>query len=88
MGYFNIGSGEDFEIIYKSLEIKTVINGKLVVRNEQGEKYVAEAGDVLIFTPVTTVTFDAESDGYAIYTVHQLPERIENTSLIKYYSNI
>lgn len=74
LGYFSMQPSEDFEFTYTFLEIKTVIKGKIVVRDDQGVKYVAEAGDVLVFTPDTTVVFDKESDGDAIYTGHRLPE--------------
>ncbi len=37
---------EDFEFAYSYLEIKAVINGKIMTRDDQGKKYVAEAGDV------------------------------------------
>ncbi|WP_067727599.1 cupin domain-containing protein [Oceanobacillus damuensis] len=74
LGYFNMQPGEEFEFTYEFLEIKTVIEGKIVVRDDQGEKYVAEVGDVFIFTPTTNVVFDAESDGKAIYSAHRVPE--------------
>ncbi|WP_339226164.1 cupin domain-containing protein [Oceanobacillus sp. FSL K6-2867] len=74
LGYFNMQPGEEFEFLYEFLEIKTVIEGKIVVRDEQGKKYVAEEGDVFIFTPTSKVIFDAESDGKAIYTAHRPPE--------------
>ncbi|MEH7375697.1 cupin domain-containing protein [Neobacillus drentensis] len=74
LGYFAMQPGEEFEFTYTFLEVKTIIKGKIVVRDDQGEKYVAEAGDVFIFTPDTTVVFDGESDGEAIYTGNRLPE--------------
>jgi ethanolamine utilization protein EutQ (cupin superfamily) len=74
MGYFSMQPSEDFEFTYTYLEVKVIINGKIVVRDGEGIKYVGEAGDVLIFTPETTVIFDKESDGDAIYTGHRLPE--------------
>ena len=74
MGYFSMQPSEDFEFTYTYLEIKAVINGKIIIRDDQGKKYVAEAGDVLIFSPETTVIFDKESDGDAFYTAHRMPE--------------
>ncbi|MDP4106623.1 MAG: cupin domain-containing protein [Bacillota bacterium] len=74
MGYFSMQPSEDFVFTYTYLEVKVILNGKIVVRDDQGTKYVAEAGDVLVFTPETTVIFDKESDGEAIYTGHRLPE--------------
>lgn len=74
MGYFSMQPSEDFLFTYTYLEVKVIIKGKIIVRDDQGTKYVAEAGDVLIFTPETTVVFDGESDGEAIYTGHRLPE--------------
>ncbi|WP_129730145.1 cupin domain-containing protein [Ectobacillus funiculus] len=74
LGYFSMRPSEDFEFTYTFLEMKVVLQGKIVVRDEQNKKYVAEAGDVLIFTPDTTVIFDKESDGEAIYSAHRLPE--------------
>ncbi|PLR81273.1 hypothetical protein CVD25_05440 [Bacillus canaveralius] len=74
MGYFSMQPGEEFEFTYTFLEIKVIINGKIVVRDDQGKKYTAEKGDVFLFTPTTTVVFDGESDGDAIYTGHRAPE--------------
>lgn len=73
MGYFDMQPGEEFEFLYEFLEIKTVIEGKIVVRDEHGKKHVAEKGDVFIFSPTTRVVFDGESDGKAIYTAHRMP---------------
>ncbi|MFV2048318.1 cupin domain-containing protein [Metabacillus litoralis] len=74
IGYFSMQPSEDFEFTYTYLEAKVVLSGKIVIRDDQGIKYVAEAGDVLLFTPDTTVIFDKESDGQAIYAAHRLPE--------------
>ncbi|MCM3651701.1 cupin domain-containing protein [Metabacillus litoralis] len=74
LGYFSMQPSEDFEFTYTFLEVKVVLKGKIIVRDDRGVRHVAEAGDVLIFTPDTTVIFDKESDGEAIYTGHRLPE--------------
>ncbi|MGG3451675.1 MULTISPECIES: cupin domain-containing protein [Bacillaceae] len=75
MGYFDMQPGEEFEFVYEFLEVKFVIKGKFVLRDREGNKYVAEAGDVVIFTPNKPVIFDAESDGEAFYTAHRIPEK-------------
>ena len=67
-------SGEEFEFVYEFLEVKFVYRGKFVLRDKQGNKCVAEAGDVVIFTPNVPIIFDAESDGDAFYTAYRLPE--------------
>ncbi|MDT8861349.1 hypothetical protein N0O92_14005 [Alkalihalobacillus sp. MEB130] len=74
MGYFSMQPSEDFLFTYTYLEVKVVLNGQIIVSDDKGVKYVAEAGDVLIFTPDTEVTFHKESNGNAIYTGHRLPE--------------
>ncbi|MBM7570191.1 cupin domain-containing protein [Aquibacillus albus] len=74
MGYFSMQPGEGFEFTYTYLEIKVIVSGKIIVRDDQGIKYVSEPGDVFVFTPETTVYFDGESDGSAVYTGHRLPE--------------
>jgi uncharacterized cupin superfamily protein len=74
MGYFSMQPSEDFEFTYTYLEVKLVIRGKIIVRDAQGKKYVAEEGDVFVFCPTTTVIFDGESDGDAFYTAHRNPE--------------
>src|SRR3954468_10776975 len=51
MGYFTMHPGEEFEFVYEFLEVKFVTKGKFVLRDEQGNKYTAEKGDVVIFTP-------------------------------------
>jgi ethanolamine utilization protein EutQ (cupin superfamily) len=63
-----------FDFKYDYLEIKAVISGKFILSDDQGNNFVAEAGDVVIINPGTTVTFDGESDGEAIYVAHRLPE--------------
>lgn len=72
MGHFTMSPGVEFEYIYDSVEYKVITKGKIVVRDTEGKKYVAEVGDVLLFSPDVTVIFDAESDGEAIYTAHRL----------------
>lgn len=74
MGYFDMQPGEEFEFVYEFLEVKFVTKGKFVLRDEQGNKYVVEKGDVVVFTPNKKVIFDAESDGEAFYTAHRIPE--------------
>lgn len=71
LGYFAMQPGVEFEFIYDFVEYKVVTKGKIVMRDQQGNKYVAEAGDVVLFTPNVPVIFDAESDGEAIYTAHR-----------------
>ncbi|WP_269765898.1 MULTISPECIES: cupin domain-containing protein [Bacillaceae] len=63
-----------FDFKYDFLEIKTVVTGKFVLSDDQGNSFTAEAGDVVIINPGTTVTFHGESDGTAIYVAHRLPE--------------
>ncbi len=67
MGYFALQPSVDYSAEFNFIEIKVVTKGKMIVRDIQGNKYVAEVGDVLIFSPKTTVIFDGESDGEAVY---------------------
>ena len=39
----------------------------MIVRDIEGNKYVGEVGDVFVFSPKTTVIFDGESNGEAVY---------------------
>ena len=71
IGHFAMQPGVGFEYVYDSVEYKVITKGKIIVRDKQGNKYVAEVGDVLLFSPDVTVIFDAESDGEAIYTAHR-----------------
>ncbi|GAA0461748.1 MULTISPECIES: hypothetical protein [Gammaproteobacteria] len=71
IGHFIMQPGVEFEYIYDSVEYKVVTKGKIIMRDQQGNKYVAEVGDVIIFSPDVTVIFDAESDGEAVYTAHR-----------------
>ena len=71
LGHFTMSPGVEFEYFYDSVEYKVITKGKIVVRDTEGNKYVAEVGDVLLFSPDVTVIFDAESDGEAIYTAHR-----------------
>lgn len=71
MGHFTMSPGVEFEYFYDSVEYKVITKGKIVVRDVAGNKYVAEVGDVLLFSPDVTVIFDTESDGEAIYTAHR-----------------
>ncbi|PST85510.1 hypothetical protein C9I86_18550 [Photobacterium sp. NCIMB 13483] len=71
IGHFTMSPGVEFEYFYDSVEYKVITKGKIVVRDEVGTKYVAEVGDVILFSPDVTVIFDAESDGEAIYTAHR-----------------
>jgi ethanolamine utilization protein EutQ (cupin superfamily) len=67
MGYFALQPSVDYSAEFDFIEIKVVTKGKIVVRDVEGNKYVGEVGDVLIFSPKTTVIFDGESDGEAVY---------------------
>lgn len=67
MGFFALQPSIDYSAEFDFIEIKVVTKGKMVVRDIEGNKYVGEVGDVLIFSPKTTVIFDGESDGEAVY---------------------
>ncbi|PSU47724.1 hypothetical protein C9J12_14360 [Photobacterium frigidiphilum] len=71
IGHFIMEPGIEFEYLYDSVEYKVVTKGKIVMRDQQGNKYIAEVGDVILFSPNVSVIFDAESDGEAIYTAHR-----------------
>ncbi|MEC6816804.1 hypothetical protein VXS05_17415 [Photobacterium toruni] len=71
IGHFIMSPGVEFEYFYDSVEYKVVTKGKIVMRDMEGNKYVGEVGDVILFTPDVKVIFDAESDGEAIYTAHR-----------------
>ncbi|WP_392340674.1 hypothetical protein [Moritella marina] len=71
IGHFTMEPGVEFEYAYDSVEYKVITKGKIVVRDAENNKYVAEVGDVLLFSPYTVVIFDAESNGEAIYTAHR-----------------
>ncbi|WP_318496596.1 hypothetical protein, partial [Photobacterium leiognathi] len=68
IGHFTMSPGVEFEYFYDSVEYKVVTKGKIVMRDMEGNKYVAEVGDVILFSADVKVIFDAESDGEAIYT--------------------
>jgi ethanolamine utilization protein EutQ (cupin superfamily) len=75
LGYYSMQPATDsFDFLYEFLEVKVIVRGKIVVSDQQGNKYVGEVGDVFIFSPGTVVTFEGESDGDAIYTAHRAPE--------------
>ncbi|MGF1832329.1 hypothetical protein L4D07_01065 [Photobacterium sanguinicancri] len=71
IGHFTMSPGVGFEYFYDTAEYKVVTKGKIVMRDMAGNKYVAEVGDVILFSPDVNVIFDAESDGEAIYTAHR-----------------
>jgi len=75
MGRFEMRpSADDFPFFYEYLEVKTIVSGKIVVKDEIGVRYEAFPGDVYVFTPPHMVTFLAECDGAAVYVGHRLPE--------------
>ena len=67
LGYFALQPSVDYEAMFTFLEVKIVTKGKMVVRDKDNQKFVAEVGDVLVFMPDTLVIFDGESDGEAVY---------------------
>lgn len=71
IGHFTMSPGVEFEYFYDSVEYKVITKGKIVMRDMEGNKYVAEVGDVILFSADVKVIFDAESDGEAIYTAHR-----------------
>ena len=66
LGYFALQPSVDYEAMFTFLEVKIVTKGKMVVRDKDNQKFVAEVGDVLVFMPDTLVIFDGESDGEAV----------------------
>ena len=74
VGFFAMQPGVEFEFVYEFVEYKVITKGKIVMRDQQGNKYVAEVGDVVLFTPNVPVIFDGESDGEAVYTAHRTAE--------------
>lgn len=74
LGRFAMQPSVDFPFLYEYLEVKVILSGKICVKDEQGVKYEASAGDVYVFTPQTEVTFLAESDGKAVYAGHRSRE--------------
>jgi len=71
IGRFEMRPSVDFPFFYEYLEVKTIVTGKIVVKDEDGVKYIAEPGDIFIFTPPHLVMFCAESDGAAVYVGHR-----------------
>ena len=71
VGHFIMSPGEGFEFTYDCVEYKVVTKGKIVMRDKEGNKYTAEVGDIILFSPDVTVYFDGESDGETIYTAHR-----------------
>lgn len=71
IGHFTMSPGEEFEYFYDSVEYKVVTKGRIIVRDVEGNKYVAEVGDVILFSAEVKVIFDGESNGEAIYTAHR-----------------
>jgi ethanolamine utilization protein EutQ (cupin superfamily) len=63
IGFFSMQPEESFDFVYDVVEYKVVTKGKFVIRDKEGNRYVAEAGDVILFLPDFPVIFDGESDG-------------------------
>ena len=74
VGRFEMRPSVDFPFYYDYLEVKTIVSGKIVVKDEAGVRYEALPGDVFVFTPPHLVTFLAECDGAAVYVGHRPPE--------------
>lgn len=74
LGRFEMRPSVDFPFFYEYLEVKTIVTGKIVVKDEDGVRYEAKPGDVFIFTPPHLVMFCAESDGTAVYVGHRAKE--------------
>ena len=74
VGRFEMRPSVDFPFYYEYLEVKTIVTGKIVVKDEDGVVYEALPGDVFVFTPPHMVTFLAECDGTAVYVGHRGPE--------------
>ena len=74
IGRFEMRPSIDFPFFYEYLEVKTIVSGKIVVKDEAGVRYEATPGDVFVFTPPHMVTFLAECDGTAVYVGHRGPE--------------
>ncbi len=74
MGRFEMRPSVDFPFFYEYLEVKTIVTGKIVVKDEGGVRYEAGPGDIYVFTPPCLVMFPAESDGTTVFAGHRGPE--------------
>lgn len=75
VGIWKYEGGElPFEFTYS--EAKMVIEGKLVIKDEQGTTLTAEAGDIFLFHAPVKVTFMGESRGLIFYAAHRTPDTV------------
>ena len=70
-GRFTIQKSADLPFDYDFLELKIVISGSIRVKDGDGVIHQADAGDVIVFTPPTSVVFLADSEGEAVYMGHR-----------------
>ncbi len=73
LGYFALQPSVSYEALFDFMEVKIVTKGTMVVRDKNQQKFTAHVGDVLVFMPGTTVIFDGESNGEAVYFKNTAP---------------
>lgn len=70
-GRFTMQKSVDLPFDYDFLELKIVISGSIRVQDGDGVIHQANAGDVIVFTPPTSVVFLGNSAGEAVYIAHR-----------------
>ena len=70
-GRFAIQKSADLPFDYDFLELKIVISGSIRVKDNDGVIHQANVGDVIVFTPPTSVVFLGDSEGEAVYMAHR-----------------
>ncbi len=70
-GRFTIQKSVDLPFDYDFLELKIVISGSIRVKDGDGVIHQADVGDVIVFTPPTSVVFLGDSEGEAVYMAHR-----------------
>ncbi|KAK7423259.1 hypothetical protein QQZ08_009155 [Neonectria magnoliae] len=66
-GFFRIEKGKPLAFTYEFDEAKFFAEGECVVEDETGQKVTARAGDVMLFTKGSTISFTSETYALAFF---------------------
>ncbi|KAM5356648.1 hypothetical protein ACJ41O_003294 [Fusarium nematophilum] len=66
-GFFRIEKGKPCVFTYEFDETKYFTEGECVVEDETGKKVMARAGDVMLFTKGSTISFSTETYALAFF---------------------
>lgn len=66
-GFFRMEAGKSLSYHYDYHEMKLIVEGEMIIRDETGQTHHAKAGDVFYFEKGSDITFSSPSYGIGFF---------------------